>query len=166
MEENNFKTPEAELITETSENSAALASRWKRLGGSLIDTIILLVVLIPIMFITGFTAIIASGEEPGFVFTIMLAIVGMLVFFAINFKFLKENGQTIGKKAMGTKIVALDGSKALMNDHLAKRYATYFIPNQIPIIGAVFGLVNVLFIFGAQKRCIHDLAGKTKVVDC
>jgi len=28
----------------------------------------------------------------------------------------------------------------------------------------LFGLINVLFIFGQEKRCVHDMIAKTKVV--
>jgi uncharacterized RDD family membrane protein YckC len=90
----------------------------------------------------------------------------IIIFFAINYKLLRDNGQTIGKKAVGTKIVGINDEKAQINDHILKRYLTYFIPGQIPIIGSIFSLINLLFIFGAEKRCIHDLAGKTKVVKC
>jgi uncharacterized RDD family membrane protein YckC len=166
LESNNFKAPEAELLSEDSNSGPELASRWARLWGSLIDTVIMLVVLIPVMFVTGFMAALQSGTDPSFLFTIFMFLISVCVFLAFNFKLLKNNGQTIGKKVMGTKIVGLNNEKALMEDHILKRYLTYFVPGQIPIIGTLFSLVNILFIFGAEKRCIHDLAGKTKVVKC
>ena len=30
--------------------------------------------------------------------------------------------------------------------------------------GGLFGLVDILFIFGSERRCIHDLIAQTKVV--
>jgi uncharacterized RDD family membrane protein YckC len=166
MEDNNFKAPEAELLTEDNDSGTELASRWSRLWGSLIDGLVMLVVLVPIMFITGYTAYIMEGTEPSFIFTFAMLFASIIIFFAINYKLLRDNGQTIGKKAVGTKIVGINDEKAQINDHILKRYLTYFIPGQIPIIGSIFSLINLLFIFGAEKRCIHDLAGKTKVVKC
>lgn len=166
MEDNNFKAPEAELLTEDNDSGPELASRWARLWGSLIDGLIMLVILVPIMFFTGFFAMIQSGTEPSFLFNILMLLVSVCVFLAFNFNLLKNQGQTIGKKVMGTKIVGINNEKALMEDHILKRYLTYFLPGQIPIIGSIFSLINLLFIFGPEKRCIHDLAGKTKVVKC
>jgi uncharacterized RDD family membrane protein YckC len=45
------------------------------------------------------------------------------------------------------------------------RYGVYFAGNFIPVIGPLFGLVNVLFIFGEERRCLHDLAANTIVVN-
>lgn len=45
------------------------------------------------------------------------------------------------------------------------RYATIHAIGQIPILGAIFGFVNVLFIFiGDQRQCLHDKFAGTKVV--
>ncbi len=44
----------------------------------------------------------------------------------------------------------------------------YFLPtliSQVPFIGGIFGLVNALFIFGAERRCLHDRLAGTRVVD-
>ena len=35
----------------------------------------------------------------------------------------------------------------------------------IPCLGAIYALVNVLFIFGDERRCLHDLIAGTKVVE-
>ncbi|MBD3392455.1 MAG: hypothetical protein GF418_10265 [Chitinivibrionales bacterium] len=34
----------------------------------------------------------------------------------------------------------------------------------IPILGSLFALINVLFVFREDHRCIHDLIAGTKVV--
>jgi uncharacterized RDD family membrane protein YckC len=40
------------------------------------------------------------------------------------------------------------------------------LPGQIPVVGQIFSFINILFIFTKEKRCIHDLVAKTKVVQC
>ncbi len=84
-------------------------------------------------------------------------------FIVINGKLLICNGQTIGKKALGIKIVDTNGNLP-EKQHLIKRYGVYFLPGQIPVIGQIISLINVLFIFGPEKRCLHDLLGDTIVI--
>jgi uncharacterized RDD family membrane protein YckC len=95
-----------------------------------------------------------------------MGIVSFIVFFAINYRFLVSNGQTIGKKVLEIKIVDLNGNVPQFQPQLLIRYAVYLLPGQIPMVGQLFSLINVLFIFSAEKRCIHDLVAKTKVVQC
>jgi hypothetical protein len=35
----------------------------------------------------------------------------------------------------------------------------------VPFLGGLVALVDVLFIFGPSKRCLHDLVAGTKVVE-
>ena len=35
----------------------------------------------------------------------------------------------------------------------------------IPLVGTVFSLVNICFIFREDRRCIHDLMAGTHVVE-
>jgi uncharacterized RDD family membrane protein YckC len=35
----------------------------------------------------------------------------------------------------------------------------------IAIISRILGMVDILFIFGKEKRCIHDIIAGTKVVN-
>ena len=52
----------------------------------------------------------------------------------------------------------------MTTQQLVTRYAVYFLIGLIPIVGSLASLVNLLIIFGAEKRCGHDYAAKTKVV--
>jgi uncharacterized RDD family membrane protein YckC len=95
-----------------------------------------------------------------------MGLLGFVVFFAINYKFLITSGQTVGKKVLEIKIVDLNGSVPLFQPQLLIRYAVYLLPGQIPVVGQFISIINILFIFGKEKRCIHDLIAKTKVVKC
>lgn len=165
MSENLFTPPEANLVNETEVDSVSnLASRWSRLGASLIDSFIMMLFLMPMMYFFGWFELIANGEQPSFLYTLAFGLLGIIIFIAVNLKFLIGNGQTIGKKLLNIKIVDMDGAKADLQKHLLKRYATYFIPSQVPIVGGIFSFINILFIFRKDKRCVHDLAGGTQVV--
>ena len=163
MSDDRYAAPESEILNDKQDE---LASRWKRLGASLLDTIILMLVIIPVMFLTGGFSGVASGEPPSFLYNLVIGIIGLVIFVLINGKFLVSSGQTIGKKALGIKIVDMQGNLPTLGDHLVKRYAVFMLPGQVPIIGPLFSIINVLFVFRSDTRCIHDLAGGTKVVDC
>ncbi len=159
-----YAPPKADLAIDTQ--SSYLASRWSRLFASLLDSLTILVVTVPAMYFTGGFDQIIAGIEPSIVYNLSIAALAIFVFFVINAKFLIKDGQTLGKKVLGIRIVDLEGNLPTMKGHLLKRYATYFLPGQVPIAGQLFSFVNVLFIFSKQKRCIHDLFAGTMVVNC
>ncbi len=167
MSDNNvYSTPEAQLVDQVDDSEKPLASRWARLGASIIDSVIMMLFVMPVMFFTGGFEGIMAGVQPSFVYMFGMGILSFVVFFVINYRFLIANGQTIGKKVLDIKIVDLNGNVPAFQPQLLIRYAVYVLPGQIPVVGTLFSLVNVLFIFGKEKRCIHDLAAKTKVVKC
>lgn len=163
MENNIYKAPESQL-TSASDEQSELASRISRLLASFIDGLTIAVVTLPLMYFTGGFDGVSTGQQPPFLYSLGIGIVGMVVYFAINWNFLSSAGQTIGKKIMGIKVVTLDGELPTMGNHFLKRYAVYFLPGQVPVAGQIFSIVNILFIFGPQRRCIHDFAAGTKVV--
>ncbi len=164
MENNIYSPPESNLETEKdSEHEVSLASRWSRLGASLIDTITIMPILLPLMYFTGGFDGIAEGKQPSMTYSLVFGLVGIVIFMLIHGYFLISNGQTLGKKALNIKIVTIDDQHAGIST-LAKRYGFYWFIPQIPVIGQIINMVNVLFIFGKSKRCIHDLVGGTKVV--
>jgi len=148
------------------ENDQDLASRGSRLGASLLDSLIMMLFMIPVMFFTGGFDGISEGTQPSLGYNLAMGLLGLIVFLLINFKLLKDKGQTVGKRIVGIKIVDMAGNQATWGDNLTKRYAIFFIPGQVPLIGQIFSIVNVLFIFGKEKRCIHDYGAGTQVVKC
>ena len=97
--------------------------------------------------------------------TIILSSVGYVFFILIHGYFLKKNGQTIGKKVVGTKIVKLDGSLPSFWSIVIRRYMLIGIVSLIPVLGSKINLIGILLIFGKRKRCLHDYIAGTVVVD-
>jgi uncharacterized RDD family membrane protein YckC len=64
-----------------------------------------------------------------------------------------------------TKIVDLSGNIPHFEKLLVLRYLVLGLVTQIPIIGSLAGLVNALFIFGKERRCVHDYMAGTRVVE-
>jgi len=142
-----------------------LATRISRLGAAILDGIIMSVVTLPIMYLTGgFDDISDPNNQHSLVYTLGMAALGIVIFAVLNFKLLSQYGQTIGKKIVGIKIVNMEGNLPDLKTNILKRYAVYFLIAQVPVVGPIFNLVNILFIFRKDQRCIHDLAGETKVI--
>lgn len=165
MTDNN-QTPQNSDLNDEQKEPGALASRWARLGASLIDAVIAMCFMIPIMYFSGGFEGISKGIRQPVEYTIIMNIIGLILFALLHGMLLATKGQTIGKKLVGIKIVDLNGDLPNIQTHLLKRYAVYFIPGLIPVAGSFVSLLNILFIFGKEKRCIHDLVAGTKVVNC
>jgi uncharacterized RDD family membrane protein YckC len=165
MSENLYAAPVADVVSDAVEKNA-IASKMNRFLAALIDTIIMMVVVMPFMFFMGIFALIMEGQEPSLVQNLSSALFGLVVFFIINTHFLMKSGQTIGKKMLGIKIVDMDGNLPSFSKHLLKRYAMYFGLGYIPLVGQLLSLISVLIIFAKDTRCGHDYVAGTKVVDC
>lgn len=163
MEDNNFKAPEAELVVETNQEYR-LASRWSRLVASIVDSIVMMIFIIPLMFFTGAFDDIMAGGEPSLMYNLVVGIVGVIIFVAINGHFLISSGQTVGKKLLNIRIVTDQGKHADFGV-LVARYAFYLGVPLIPVIGGIINLVNILFIFNSTKQCLHDQVAGTYVID-
>jgi len=139
-----------------------LASRFSRITATVID----------IIAVSGITGIVLF---PFLVFKIgvslslfwhqvIIAILGLIIFVLLNKKSLLRNGQTLGKEVLKIKITDLEYSLPSKNN-MVKRYLVLFLPSYIPFIGTWLSVINCLFIFREDKRCIHDIVGKTIVVE-
>ena len=62
------------------------------------------------------------------------------------------------------KIVDLQGNKPEFGKLIGLRYLTTWVIGMVPVLGTIYQLVNVLFIFGNDRRCIHDKIAGTRVV--
>jgi len=165
MNDEIYAPPQSTPENKQDDKAVELASRGSRLGASLLDTLIIVVVTMPVLFLTGgFDDFTNPEAQPSFLYNLAITLLGLIVFLLINYQLLTNNGQTIGKKIVGIKIVDNQNNPVTWNRNLLKRYAVYFLPGQIPIIGQIFSLVNILFIFGKELKCIHDILADTKVI--
>jgi uncharacterized RDD family membrane protein YckC len=161
---NPYAAPTARLAELRSEE-VTRASRLSRLGAQILDG---LIVAVPI----GIAIAVAlpgmrgdKGLSTGA--SGMFAVLGLAVIaFAIyQFVLLYRSGQTLGKKLVGIRIVRTDGSRASLLRIIFMRYLPVGLLGAIPLVGPFISLADPLFIFGAEKRCIHDYIADTIVVD-
>jgi uncharacterized RDD family membrane protein YckC len=141
-----------------------LAGRGERLGGAIIDGLILMAILLPAMYMGGYFEGMMSGVEPGFSAKVMWTLIGFAIFTVVQGFPLANDGQTWGKKALKMKIVDLAGNKPEFGRMLLLRYGVAQAISLVPWVGGLYFLVDSLFVFRSDKRCIHDLIAGTRVV--
>lgn len=187
MTENFYAAPEADLNIQEETDGVSLASRWARLGAAILDSIIMILifgaVFIPLGIVLAFTApdnpqvgnsmedfflsIAAMGPMEQLLFNLISTVIGVFVYIIVNGYFLAKSGQTLGKKIMGIKVVryANRTENPGFGNLVGLRYLVPTLMGYIPFVGGFFPLINILFIFGREKRCVHDHIAGTVVVD-
>lgn len=131
-----------------------LASRLDRWLASTIDGLGLLVILPVILvapLINNYTII---------VFLVFLA---LSIFLLVQAYFLSTAGQSIGKILMRIKIVEIGTGR---NGGFVPNVLLRFLVGVV-LLGTIpfYPVIDTLFIFREDKRCIHDLIAGTCVVD-
>lgn len=164
---NPYRSPEAVVADLSADDS--LASRGARLGASLIDGVIMFGILMPLMYVGGYWRAAmdaaASGGQPQIGTVLLWALIGFAVFAAVQFVPLNATGQTWGKKILGIRIADLEGGKPPIGRLLGMRYLPVHAVSNIPFIGPLAVLVDILLIFREDRRCAHDLIAGTRVVN-
>jgi uncharacterized RDD family membrane protein YckC len=95
---------------------------------------------------------------------VLASFVGVLIWNAITVVLVQRNGQTIGKKLLGIKVVRSDGSKASLGRIFWLRNVIFLIVGLVPLVGVVLVLLDLLMIFGEARQCLHDRIADTIVV--
>lgn len=137
------------------------ADRGTRLAAAFLDGIILGVMVYLPMFVLAFAADSPGegGETLGMI-GLGLTLVGLVAWAGLNIKYVRENGQSIAKKLLTIKVVRSDGSPATLGRIFWMRNVLNGLISIIPL----YGLIDVLFIFGEDRRCLHDKIADTIVV--
>jgi uncharacterized RDD family membrane protein YckC len=165
---NPYAPPQAVVqdIAEVTEGIVP-ADRATRLGAAILDGLIFGVMvympMVAALMLSGFGRAAATGEPPTFdnFGTIMVVTgIAVVIWVAINLKLMRDNGQSIGKKATGIKVVRSDGSDASLGRLVWLRNVVNILLGIIPL----YGIIDVLFIFGESRRCIHDHIADTIVI--
>jgi uncharacterized RDD family membrane protein YckC len=136
------------------------ATRTDRFSAAIIDGLIGIIALIPIFIYVDLDVL----KDPSFSLTLSMFAYGLVVSFLLHGYLLYYYGQTIGKNFMSIRIEDLDDTKAELSTIYLKRILPMQVLALVPFGGQfIAGIVNPLFIFGKEKRCLHDYVAKTKV---
>lgn len=104
----------------------------------------------------------------------LVVFVGVIAWTVWSIVLVYRYGQTVGKKAMGIRVVRMDGSRVSFARFFFLRGLAIGVASWIVSmvglamhqhwLGNLVTLVDVLLIFGAAHRCLHDYIADTRVV--
>ncbi len=169
---NPYAAPTAQVqpsAAEQFDDELVVAGRLPRLLASLIDSAIWMAISTPaIIGLLRFKPARGIGELGGSL--VLLTTVGYLALFVYTLILLSREGQTLGKRFIGIRIVRANGERAGLGRLFWLRYvAPGFIVGVMSsiwtLLGSILSLANVLWIFGEQRRCLHDYLADTIVVN-
>ena len=156
---NPFAPPQSRVqdFSPLSSSGLELASRGRRLAGSLIDTGIYctIVDVITIIFSLSLTSPTDFAKASLMALPLHLLIQGY---------FLATRGQSVAKIILGTRILRPDGSPVGAARIVGLRLLLPALIGMIPVIGWIFSFANSLMIFRESRRCLHDDIADTIVV--
>jgi uncharacterized RDD family membrane protein YckC len=165
-------------VPPTPASPGSLAERGARLLAATIDELLLLAVSLPMVIgaipamaalVTG-TADVESFDTlsvlrlmvggPGTIITVL----ALIAWCIITAWLVATNGQSIGKRLVGIKVVRTDGSRASFARIFLLRNVVNGLPNLLPYIGLLYQLVDPLLIYQESRQCLHDKLADTIVV--
>ena len=121
------------------------AGFWIRFIANIIDSIILVVVQFVISLLIG------DFVDAEVTIELILTFLYFVLFHALN------NGQTIGKKITGIRVVSLEGGQVTIGKMIVREVFGKIISSLILLIG-------FLIAAGKSKRALHDYIAKTIVI--
>ena len=75
-----------------------------------------------------------------------------------------RTGQSLGKKWTGIRIERIDGVRITFGAGVVLRNWVPKVMGAVPYLGMLFHLIDCLFIFREDRRCLHDHIAGTRVV--
>lgn len=163
--ENPYAPPRA-AVHDVIDPSAtvARAGRGTRVGAAILDGLIAIGMMLAPFFLgimiadglgrTGDAA--AVSRLVGF----GLAQIDFAVWCWLTISQVKRSGQTLGKKAVGIRVVRTDGTPASLGRIFWLRNVINALIGIIPF----YVLADHVFIFGESRQCLHDKIADTIVV--
>lgn len=151
-----------------------LASRWLRLGAAFIDGFLVWLCKLPIFFAVLPVMKAAMSDPQAMkpeliseaVFGALSQALPLLGLLALGqILLLCFRSQSIGKLLLGMRIVSVQTGEpgGPLRAFLLRGFLPWIF-ELIPLLGTLFWIVDVCFIFSEEKRCLHDLIAGTQVV--
>lgn len=159
---------------EAAAREAVPAEWWQRAVAMIVDSVIITVAAAIVLGILGAIlfgalALDSPGGAIGAILVIVLALIGVSIAALLYAPLFMDrtNGQTLGKRMMGCRVVRDDGRRV---DFLWAAYREVLIKALLlGIVGSITAgiayLVNYLWpLFDDRKRALHDIVVSSRVV--
>ena len=158
-----YAPPQAE-VADVAGDGVELAGRGTRLGAALLDGLLVAALLWVVSRVTPWN-VLAPDISAGMLRLLLINLVlGFVTFTVLNGYLLATQGQTIGKRLLGLRIVRPDGKRASLARLLGARYGIGYVIGMVPVVGGLYGLLDSLLIFRESRQCLHDNIADTIVV--
>lgn len=167
MTANPFETPNADISRGFSDDPSyetpALASRGDRLIAQIFDGLLML----PGIAVGAVLVAMNGGEPEG---PLVFAGIGVMALWILGLTIyqwylISTSGQSLGKRWKEIKIIKQDGSDVDFVSGVILRVWVISALGGLPAIGGLISLLDYVWIFKDEQRCLHDLIAKTDVVD-
>lgn len=133
----------------------ALASRWLRLGAAIIDGVIVGVASVGIGLVVG-----AAGTQVPYV---LYWAISLLYAPLLLMRQGSTNGQTVGKQAVGIRVVHESGEPMTFGRAALREIVGKTILSAVTC--GLYGIVDALWcLWDPRRQCLHDKVGSTFVV--
>jgi uncharacterized RDD family membrane protein YckC len=134
------------------------ASYGSRLASFLLDAALLLIVLLPLVL----SVTVFEPRSKGADSTFFLSFFGIMALGIYQMLLLSRHGQSVGKKTMRIRLVrSEDGG----NPGFTRAVGLRLLVNTSMWLIPFYALLDNLFVFSAERRCLHDHLAGTKVVE-
>ena len=156
----------------------SLAERGARLLAATVDELLLLAVSLPMIIgalpamvsLVAGTADLGSFDTSSILRTLLhgpgtiITVLALIAWCIITAWLVAANGQSIGKRLVGIKVVRTDGSRASFARIFLLRNLVNGLPNLLPYVGWLYQLIDPLMIYQESRQCLHDKIADTIVV--
>ena len=137
-----------------------------RLGASFVDAFVFsAMVTVPLFASALLLGTMGPRDEASATTALMIAFgmafLGFVAWAWLTLRGMAANGQSIAKKWFGIKVVRSDGSEASLGNLIWKRNVINWLLGIIPL----YAIIEVLFIFGEDRQCLHDKIADTIVIE-
>lgn len=129
-----------------------LASAWRRFLAAFVDGLVVIPVVVVLVYY--------FRNDPVTDHFLLRTLLPAILLVVYEGMMLASSGQTLGKKAVGLKVVNADGSDIRGTQAWARA-----LSRQVMGITQILAVVDVLMVFSRGHRTLHDRVGKTMVVN-
>lgn len=165
---NPYAPPRA-VVRDVIDLSAQLAhaDRGTRFAAAILDWLILVGMVFTPMFVGSVLAASTrdagaiSGDAMPLVLVGVMTLAGFGAWCWLTLRYVLRNSQSIGKKLVNIKVVRGDGTPV----SLSRLFWLRNVVNGLIAFVPLYGLIDVLFIFGESRQCLHDKIADTIVVN-